>query len=365
MSESNVTTNIIAAGASNTDELISQFMAFTGTSDTNQAISYLEMSGNDVETAVGLFLEHGAGNVSHISSTTNTSETATSSTSHHEMDSSGHARRNRRGTARGGSGGGGGSSSSSRGNSIGRNNRTLTNQRSSSHMTYDEDGIRAPDETRTMRLMDDDSHGLHHHRHIVGGTGSAASMLGMLMGQNPSYDLMTAMMEEQEQQQQMIHPSAFATTAAAMTSINARTLLDSAIARQGMGRDASRMEEKSEQNENYDDEYDYGDEDGEDDDDDDVDVDEEGGRNRNSRPEPPRLSDLFAPPNNLMHRAGGFQGARTMAKDTKRWLLVNLQRDSEFACHALNRDVWRDELVENLIREGFIFWQQVHTAIDC
>ncbi|KAL3935351.1 MAG: hypothetical protein SGARI_003013, partial [Bacillariaceae sp.] len=58
-----------------------------------------------------------------------------------------------------------------------------------------------------------------------------------------------------------------------------------------------------------------------------------------------------------MYTEGGFDGARTMAKDSKRWLLVNLQRDSEFSCHALNRDVWRDELVENLIREGFVFWQ--------
>jgi Thioredoxin-like len=53
-----------------------------------------------------------------------------------------------------------------------------------------------------------------------------------------------------------------------------------------------------------------------------------------------------------------------MAKDTKRWLLVNLQRDSEFSCHALNRDVWRDELVENLIREGFVFWQSVRFLMD-
>jgi len=48
-----------------------------------------------------------------------------------------------------------------------------------------------------------------------------------------------------------------------------------------------------------------------------------------------------------------------VAKDSRRWLLVNLQSDSDFACHALNRDVWRDELCENLVREGFIFWQSV------
>jgi hypothetical protein len=76
-------------------------------------------------------------------------------------------------------------------------------------------------------------------------------------------------------------------------------------------------------------------------------------------PPPPRLSDMFAAPSHLIHKAGGFQGARTVAKDSKRWLLVNIQKDSDFASRALNRDVWRDEVVENLIREGFIFWQQV------
>jgi hypothetical protein len=89
------------------------------------------------------------------------------------------------------------------------------------------------------------------------------------------------------------------------------------------------------------------------DDDDDVQIVSGGA------PPPPRLSDMFAAPSHLIHKAGGFQGARTVAKDSKRWLLVNIQKDSDFASRALNRDVWRDEVVENLIREGFIFWQQV------
>jgi len=78
--------------------------------------------------------------------------------------------------------------------------------------------------------------------------------------------------------------------------------------------------------------------------------------------QPPRnsgnaLNDMYAPPTALMHM-GGFQSARSAAKDSKRWLLVSLTHDADFACHALNRDVWRDELVENLIREGFVFWQE-------
>ena len=74
---------------------------------------------------------------------------------------------------------------------------------------------------------------------------------------------------------------------------------------------------------------------------------------------PPSLSTMFAPPLHLVHRAGGFHGARNFAKDARRWLLANVQSEDDFACHALNRDVWGDELVENLVREGFVLWQAV------
>lgn len=43
------------------DELVSQFMAFTGSSDASRAVSYLEMSGGNLETAVSLFMEHEQG----------------------------------------------------------------------------------------------------------------------------------------------------------------------------------------------------------------------------------------------------------------------------------------------------------------
>lgn len=97
------------------------------------------------------------------------------------------------------------------------------------------------------------------------------------------------------------------------------------------------------------------------DDDDDLDVDDEVEDVDMEPPRPSararRLGDMFAAPTHLIYNQGGFQGARNMAKDSKRWLLVNLQSDADFACHALNRDVWRNDLVENLVREGFIFWQ--------
>ena len=112
-----------------------------------------------------------------------------------------------------------------------------------------------------------------------------------------------------------------------------------------------------------DEDYNYNYNDSDDDDDDSHDL---GGtvsssaRTASSRnAQPPSLSTMFAQPTHLMHRAGGFMGAKNFAKDARRWLLVNIQSDDDFACHALNRDVWRDELVENLVREGFILWQAV------
>lgn len=76
------------------------------------------------------------------------------------------------------------------------------------------------------------------------------------------------------------------------------------------------------------------------------------------------LQTMFAPPTQLMHMGGGFLGARNFARDARRWLLCNIQCDDDFACHALNRDVWGDDLVENLVREGFVLWQATNTSTE-
>ena len=220
------------------DELVSQFLMFTGSEDTAKAISYLEMSAGDLERAVSLFMDHTQGG-----------------------------------------GGGGGTGGASAG-------------------LMDE--VRAPDATQTMRLMDD---------------------VGPMMGAMPYMPFDHVMQER-------LQHSAFASPI-----LNVREAINAAAA-------ADSDEDVKEST-----------------DDDDSNAEE--------KKHMARLADMFAPPDHLIYKEGGFEGARTMAKDSKRWLLVNLQKDSEFACHALNRDVWRDELVENLIREGFIFWQSVRSLPIC
>lgn len=49
--------------------------------------------------------------------------------------------------------------------------------------------------------------------------------------------------------------------------------------------------------------------------------------------------------------------ARAVGKEEKRWILANIQDMSNFQCQALNRDIWKDEAIKQLVHENFIFLQ--------
>ncbi|KAH6650421.1 hypothetical protein F5144DRAFT_44407 [Chaetomium tenue] len=68
------------------------------------------------------------------------------------------------------------------------------------------------------------------------------------------------------------------------------------------------------------------------------------------------LANLFRPPYDLMSQMS-WDEARDEGKDSKKWILVNLQDTSIFSCQALNRDIWKDEAITSLVRENFIFLQ--------
>ncbi|RLN72144.1 hypothetical protein BBJ28_00021701 [Nothophytophthora sp. Chile5] len=74
-----------------------------------------------------------------------------------------------------------------------------------------------------------------------------------------------------------------------------------------------------------------------------------GGRSRD-------LSALFQPPIAIMFQ-GTYAEARAHAKNEGKWLLVNIQDEIVFASHMLNRDTWSDDVVQNLVASGFVFWQ--------
>ena len=303
--------------SNNTDESVSQFLSITGSVDVNQAMSYLEMAGNDLETAISLFLEHSS---SGINTTTTTTATATAT-----------------------------------GDGTGVHHSNTT------HFGYNGDQVRAPDQTRRMRLMDYEE-----------------PSVGIPMGMFMDPFAMTSSSSSDP-----FRSMGFGGTGRGMNAF--QTFQDSTAAdhhHHDYSSDPFGNEEMTQNptNLNYDTNMNIRDlmnrvaaqEEGNynNDDDDDNHDDARNGThlynattntNTTTSTTTRSLANLFQPPIHLIHTAGGFQGAKNVAKDTRRWLLVNLQSDEEFACHALNRDVWRDELVENLIREGFVFWQTVRT----
>eukprot|EP00916_Digyalum_oweni_P022831 GHVL01037807.1.p1 GENE.GHVL01037807.1~~GHVL01037807.1.p1 ORF type:complete len:285 (+),score=54.22 GHVL01037807.1:394-1248(+) len=59
-----------------------------------------------------------------------------------------------------------------------------------------------------------------------------------------------------------------------------------------------------------------------------------------------------------------FAKARTQALDSGKWFLINIQDVDEFESHLLNRDVWKDEIVQDIVKERFVFWQRTCASSD-
>ena len=70
---------------------------------------------------------------------------------------------------------------------------------------------------------------------------------------------------------------------------------------------------------------------------------------------PQNLSALFAAPHDLM-LIGTFEDAKRKALSQQKILLVNIQNQNDFASHCLNRDIWSDETVRQVISCSYIFW---------
>jgi len=73
------------------------------------------------------------------------------------------------------------------------------------------------------------------------------------------------------------------------------------------------------------------------------------------------LHDLFKPPIDITFK-GTFEAAKEAGAAKGKWLLVNIQDVKEFSCQILNRDVWSNSLVRELIARHFILWQVYHDS---
>ena len=75
------------------------------------------------------------------------------------------------------------------------------------------------------------------------------------------------------------------------------------------------------------------------------------------------LKKMYAPPQDLMMQ-GSLEEVRDLCKAHKpaKWLLINIQQDDEFKCQVLNRDVWSNEDIKEVVRTSFLFWQQLYNS---
>lgn len=58
-----------------------------------------------------------------------------------------------------------------------------------------------------------------------------------------------------------------------------------------------------------------------------------------------------------MNRFNSWDEVRSEGKEAMKWIMVNLQDMNDFNCQALNRDIWKDQSVKDLVAENFLFVQ--------
>ncbi|EAS28776.3 UBX domain-containing protein [Coccidioides immitis RS] len=68
------------------------------------------------------------------------------------------------------------------------------------------------------------------------------------------------------------------------------------------------------------------------------------------------LAEMYRPPFEIMSRLP-WEAARSEGRETKKWLLVNVQDPSIFDCQLLNRDIWKNPSIVDTVKENFIFLQ--------
>ena len=49
--------------------------------------------------------------------------------------------------------------------------------------------------------------------------------------------------------------------------------------------------------------------------------------------------------------------ARDKGKEEMKWIIVNIQDNSIFDCQSLNRDIWKDPGIREVVKENFVFMQ--------
>lgn len=72
---------------------------------------------------------------------------------------------------------------------------------------------------------------------------------------------------------------------------------------------------------------------------------------------------MYRPPFEIISPLS-LEDARTEAREEEKWILVNVQDSSLFACQTLNRDIWKAAEVIATVKENFLFLQMDRNGMD-
>ncbi|CAN7057948.1 hypothetical protein IGI04_015104 [Brassica rapa subsp. trilocularis] len=76
------------------------------------------------------------------------------------------------------------------------------------------------------------------------------------------------------------------------------------------------------------------------------------------------LASMYRPPVDLLFEGRTFEEAKSTSCTQNLWLLVNLQSRTEFASHALNRNLWSNDTVSEAVMCSFVLWQVYDNTIE-
>ncbi|ODV93931.1 hypothetical protein PACTADRAFT_51676 [Pachysolen tannophilus NRRL Y-2460] len=82
---------------------------------------------------------------------------------------------------------------------------------------------------------------------------------------------------------------------------------------------------------------------------------------RRQTPHQRRLAELFSPPWDIIEKVD-LNTAKNIGRVQKKWILINIQDNSNFLCQMLNRDFWKNSEIKNIVTENFIFLQYHHDS---
>lgn len=72
---------------------------------------------------------------------------------------------------------------------------------------------------------------------------------------------------------------------------------------------------------------------------------------------------MYRPPFEIISQLS-LEDAKTEAREEEKWILVNVQDNTLFACQTLNRDIWKATEVMATVKENFLFLQMDRNGMD-